>query len=77
MSRGLWSIWTLVLGMVAVYKVQSGPGAPQQDSWLAEVLALCSHDILCPGHGISVLLVPLGRGIQQEKGREQGPAPWV
>lgn len=30
-----------MLGVVAIYKVHSGPGAPQQESWLAK----CSHSV--------------------------------
>lgn len=63
-----------MLGVVTIYKAQSGPGALQQESWLAKLLALCRHSSLCPGdHSVSL---GWGEGVKQERVRIEGqPAP--
>lgn len=74
LSRDLWSIWTPVLDVVTIYKAQSGPGAPQQESWLAKLLTLCRHSSLCPGD--QSVSLGWGEGVKQERVRIKGqPAP--
>lgn len=74
LSRDLWSIWTPVLDVVTIYKAQSGPGAPQQESWLAKLLTLYRHSSLCPGD--QSVSLGWGEGVKQERIRIKGqPAP--
>lgn len=63
-----------MLGVVTIYKAQSGPGALQQEFWLAKLLALCRHSSLCPGdHSVSL---DWGEGAKQERVRIKGqPGP--
>ena len=64
-----------MLGVVTIYKAQFGPGAPQLESWLAKLLALCRHSSLCPGD--QSVSLGWGEGVKQERVRIIGPpAPW-